>query len=102
LQATEQGIAAAGDAHDAPVRLVAEIRELAAFGEIVALVAEARAQAARVAFLQADDIERRKKLGKGVEVRALAAGQHVRPAAGDVFAVGARAGTGLDVAAQQA
>src|SRR5690606_19691801 len=86
----------------APVGLVAPVVETAAFGQVVGLVGEARAPAARVAFLQADDVVAAGQLGDRVERAALVARrQHVRPAAHRVVAVAARAGAGLDVGAEQ-
>ena len=98
----QQRVAAARDARDAPVRLVAPERELRLFGQVIGLVGETRTQAARVRFLQPHHVVIAGHLRQRVEVDALAVGQHVRPAAGDVVAVGARARTGLDIGAEQA
>src|SRR3546814_21058839 len=82
------------------VWLVAPVVEAAAFGQVVGLVGEARAPAARVAFLQPDDVVAAGKLGDRVERAALVARrQPVRPAAHRVIAVAPRAGAGLAVGA---
>ena len=56
LQLAQQAVGAGGDAADAAVGLVAPVVEAAALGEVVGLVGEARAQAARVALVEADDV----------------------------------------------
>src|SRR5690606_32714589 len=102
LVAAEQRVGAGGDVGDLAIGLVGPVVEAAALGQVVGLVGEARAPAARVAFLQADDVVGARQLGDLVQRLALATHrQHVRPAAHGVIAVAAGAGAGLDVGAQQ-
>jgi hypothetical protein len=56
FQLAQQAVGAGGDPAHAPVRLVAPVVEAGALGQVVGLVGEARAQAARVGLLQADDV----------------------------------------------
>src|SRR5688572_19246185 len=103
LQLAQQPVGAGGDAADAAVGLVAPVVEATALGEVMGLVGKTRAQAARVAFVESDDVVRAGELGDGIEAAALVARrQHVRPAARDVVVVAARARPRLDVGAQQA
>src|SRR5690606_32458066 len=98
LEPAERSVGTGGDAADAAVGLVAPVIEAGALGEVVGLVGETRAQAAGVGFLQAHDVVRAGELRDLVQRAALvAAGQHVRPAPGDVVAIAAGTGTGLDV-----
>src|SRR5690606_38319613 len=102
LVAAEQRVGAGGDVGDLAIGLVGPVVEAAALGQVVGLVGEARAPAARVAFLQADDVVGARQLGDLVQRLALATHrQHVRPAAHRVIAVAAGAGAGLDVGAPQ-
>ena len=73
-----------------------------ALREVVGLGGEAGTQAARIGFLQSDDVMRAGQLRDLVERAALVASrQHMRPAARDIVAVSARAGAGLDVGAEE-
>ena len=99
--ACEQAIARCRQPRHAPVRLMAPERKLGGFGEVLRLVEETRAQAARIGFLQADEVELADHAREHVEVRALAGRQHVFPAVRDVVAIAAHAAAGEDVAAQE-
>src|SRR5690606_23821979 len=102
LKLAQQGVGAGGEAADAAVGLVAPVVEAAALGQVVGLVGEAGPQAARIAFLQSDDVVFAGQARDLVERAALVARrQHVRPAAGHIVVVAARAGAGLDVGAEQ-
>ncbi len=102
LQPADQAVRRMRQAHHRPVRLVAPERHAGGFGEVTGLVEEARAQAARVGFLQADHVEAAEQFGEGIEVVELVAPrQHRVDAARDVVAVTLHAGTGEDVAAEQ-
>ncbi len=103
FQPAEQAIGAGRDPAHAPVGLVAPVVEAGALGQVVGLVGETRAQAAGVGLLQADDVAAAGEPGDRIQAGALAARrQRVRPAAGHVVAVAARAGAGLDVGREQA
>src|SRR3546814_902619 len=64
LELAQQAVGAGGHVAHAPVWLVAPVVEAAAFGQVVGLVGEARAPAARVAFLQPDDVVAAGKLDR--------------------------------------
>ena len=103
LQPADQAVRRMGQPRHRPVRLVAPERHAGGFGKVAGLVEKARAQAAGIGLLQADQVELRQHLGQPVEVVHLAAtGQHRVDAAGDVLAVALHAAAGQDVAAQQA
>ncbi len=72
FQLAQQAVGAGGDPTHAPVRLVAPVIEAGALGQIVGLVGEARAQAARVGLLQADDVMVARQGGDRVKAAALA------------------------------
>ena len=72
FQLAQQAVGAGGDATHAPVRLVAPVIEAGALGQVMGLVGEARAQAARVGLLQADDVMTARQSGNRVKAAALA------------------------------
>ncbi len=72
FQLAQQTVGAGGDAAHAPVRLMAPVIEAGALGQVMGLVGEARAQAARVGLLQADDVMTARQSGNRVKAAALA------------------------------
>ena len=103
FQLAQQAVGAGGDAAHPAVGLVAPVGEATALRQIVGLVGEAGAQAARIRLLQADDVVAAREFGDQIQRAALVAGrQYVRPAAGHVVLVAAGARTRLDIGAQQA
>ena len=78
FELAQQAVGAGGDAANPAVGLVAPVIEAGALGEVMGLVGETRAQAAGVAFVEADDVLAAGQLGDEVQAATLVAGrQHV-------------------------
>ncbi|KAG1252471.1 hypothetical protein G6F66_015204 [Rhizopus arrhizus] len=72
FQLAQQPVGAGGAPTPAPGRLGAPVIEAGALGQVMGLVGEARAQAARVGLLQADDVMFARQGGNRVKAAALA------------------------------
>jgi len=100
FEPAQQCISATGDSADSTIGLVAMEREFGQLCQDIALVVKARAKTAGITFLQADNVKLGGEAGQIVKIGALSIRQDMRPGTRDIFTIGTRAGTGLNVAAQ--
>ena len=98
----QQAIRAGSKAADAAVGLMAPVREAGAFGQVMRLIGKARAQTARIAFVQTDDVVLGRQRGDRIQRTALAScRKRMRPTAGEVIAVASGTGSRLNIGAEQ-
>ena len=88
LPATHHAVAGVGDDADLAVGLVRPPREPGVGCEVLGLVDEARAQAAAVDLLQADDVEPRDEIGDRAPLPAQPGGRRGSPKLTEAFETG--------------